>query len=116
MNLSSLTLDGSYDQFSGPAGYALESSVDGYASIISTANFTTTLPTFATCTVDLSGAAFQGLSSITFRIAGYNANYGYEQFDNITVNAATVPEPSALALAGVGILSVLRLMASRRRN
>jgi lysophospholipase L1-like esterase len=86
MNLSSLTLDGGYAQFSNPAGYVVESSVDGYSSILSTAAFTTQLPTFATQTIDLSGASFQGLSSITFRVFGYVKNVGAEQFDNITVN------------------------------
>jgi lysophospholipase L1-like esterase len=86
MNLSSLTLDGGYGSFASPGGYAVESSVDGFSSILSTANFTTQLPTFVTYTIDLSGASFQGLSNITFRIYGYTANYAYEQFDNITVN------------------------------
>jgi lysophospholipase L1-like esterase len=86
MNLSSLTLDGAYSAFSSPAGYALESSADGYASILSTAGFTTQTPTFTTKSIDLSSAAFQGLSSITFRVFGYVNNTGSEQFDNITVN------------------------------
>jgi lysophospholipase L1-like esterase len=88
MNLSSLTLDAGYGQFSSPAGYVVESSVDGYSSILSTATFTTQVPTFATYTIDLSGASFQGLSNITFRVAGYVANVGDEQFDNITVNGS----------------------------
>jgi lysophospholipase L1-like esterase len=88
MNLSSLTLDAGYGQFSSPAGYVVESSVDGYSSILSTATFTTQAPTFATYTIDLSGASFQGLSNITFRVAGYVANVGDEQFDNITVNGS----------------------------
>jgi hypothetical protein len=113
MNLSNLTIDGGYGNFSSPAGYALQSSVDGYASIISTGTFAATLPAFATDTADLSGAAFQGLTSITFRVLGYNAAYGWVQFDNITVNSAAVPEPSLLALAGMGIAG---LMALRRRN
>jgi hypothetical protein len=117
MNLTSLTLDGGYAQFSNPAGYALESSVDGYASILSTAAFTTQDPAYTTQTVDLSGASFQGLSTISFRLFGYVKNSGVEQFDNITVNGAlAVPEPSALALAGIGMAGLVRLMASRRRN
>jgi hypothetical protein len=113
MNLSSMTIDGGYGNFANPAGYALQSSVDGYSSIIATGNFATQLPTFSTDTASLSGAAFQGLTSITFRVLGYNAPYGYVQFDNITVNAGAVPEPSLLALAGMGIAG---LMALRRRN
>jgi hypothetical protein len=117
MNLSSLTLDGAYGSFANPAGYALESSVDGYASILSTAAFTTQTPTFATYTVNLSGASFQGLSSVSFRLFGYVKNVSSEQFDNVTVNGAlAVPEPSALALAGIGMAGLFRLMVSRRRN
>jgi hypothetical protein len=113
MNLSSLTVDGGYGNFSNPAGYALQSSVDGYSSIIASGDFAPNLPAFATDTANLSGAAFQGLTSITFRVLGYNAPYGYLQFDNITVNSAAVPEPGLLALAGMGIAG---LMALRRRN
>ena len=50
MDLSTLTLDGGYLQNSSPAGYGVQSSMDGYASIISTANFTAQLPTNSTCT------------------------------------------------------------------
>jgi hypothetical protein len=117
MNLSSLALDGSYGQFSNPAGYALESSVDGFSSMLSSAAFTTQKPTFATYSVDLSGAAFQGLSSISFRVFGYVKNSGSEQFDNFTVFGITaVPEPSALALTGIGMAGLFGLVASRRRN
>ena len=117
MNLSSLTLDGAVGApWDAPAGYAVESSVDGYSSILSTANFTAVQPTFATYTINLTGAAFQGLSTITFQIYGYTANYGYEEFDNITVNSTVVPEPSALAMAGIGMAALVRLMASRCRN
>jgi hypothetical protein len=115
MNLSSLTLDGGYGNFANPAGYALESSVDGFSSIISTANFSQNVPAFSTYSVNLSGAAFQNITSITFKIFGYNADYGYEQFDNVTVNGTlgAVPEPGSLALAAMGIAG---LMALRRRN
>ena len=100
MNLSSLTLDGGDYQFSSPGGYAVESSADGYASIISTANFTTQLPTFATYTVDLSGAAFQGVTNITFRIYGYNAIYGY---DNLTTSPSMATVGVSLSAANTTI-------------
>jgi hypothetical protein len=118
MNLTSLTLDGAYGQFANAAGYAVESSVDGFSSILSTADFATQAPTFTTETIDLSGASFQGLSTITFEIFGYAHNSGQIQYDNITVNGAltAVPEPNALALMGTGLMSLFGLMAWRRRN
>ena len=75
-------------------------------------------------TIDLSGAAFQDLSSITFRIvvddrANNNAAGGSVQFDNIAVEgivastaAAAVPEPSSLALLALGAIG---LVTRRRR-
>ena len=117
MDLSSLTLDGAYGSYANPAGYVVESSVDAYSSMLSTAVFATAYPTFTTKTIDLSGASFQGLSSITFRVFGYCNNFSFLQFDNVTVNGTlAVPEPSALALAGIGMAGLFRLMASRRRN
>jgi len=85
MDLTSLTFGGAYGQFSNPAGFAVESSVDGFASYVSGA-FTTQSPTFSNQTVNLSGASFQGLSSITFRIFSYVKNSGVVQFHPFTVN------------------------------
>jgi hypothetical protein len=117
MDLTSIILGGGYGQFSNPAGYALQTSVTG-SSIFSTANFTTQVPTFGNQTVDLTGAAFQGLTSITFDVYGYVNNGGDMQFDNFTVNGtiAPVPEPGVLALTGIGMSGLFGLMARRRRN
>jgi hypothetical protein len=66
----------------------------------------------------LTAAQFQGLTSITFRLYGYNAAYGSEQMNDLTVNGSVVPvpEPNALTLAGMGIMSLFGLKAWRRRH
>jgi hypothetical protein len=117
MDLTSLTFGGAYAQFSNPAGYAVESSVDGFASYV-TGAFSTQYSTFTTQTIDLTPAQFQGLTSITFRVFGYVKNAGTLDFSNFTVDGslATVPEPNTLALAGMGLIGMFKLIASRRRN
>jgi hypothetical protein len=117
MDLTSLTFGGAYGQFSNPAGYALETSVTG-SSIFSTAAFSAQYPSFSTQTVDLSGAAFQGVTSVTFDLYGYVQNNGNVQFNNITVNGsvAAVPEPNTLALVGMGLISTFKLASARRRK
>jgi hypothetical protein len=73
----------------GPVNYALRSSIDNFASDISTGAF----PMTATLqTVALSGAAFQNITSaITFRIYGYNAgsNVGTASVNDFTFNGTT---------------------------
>jgi len=118
MDLTSLTFGGAYGQFANPAGYAEETSVDGFGSYV-TGAFTTQVPTFTAQTVDLTGASFQGLSSITFRVFGYVQNSGNLEFSNFTVNgslAASVPEPNTLALAGMSLMSMFGLKTWRCRK
>lgn len=59
--------------------------------------------------IDLSGAAYQGITSIDFRFA---ATGGGIEWTNIDLNGEVVPEPSALSLLGLGGL----LIARRRRG
>jgi hypothetical protein len=118
MDLTSLTFGGAYGQFSNPAGYAVETSVDGFATYV-TGAFSTQYSTFATQTVDLTPAQFQGLTSITFRVFGYVKNSGTLDFSDFAVNgslASPVPEPNTLALAGMGLMSMFGLKAWRRRS
>jgi hypothetical protein len=115
MDLTSLTFGGAYSQFSNPAGYALQTSVTG-SSIFSTASFATQSPTFTTQTISLTGASFQGLSSITFDIYGYVNNGGSLQMSAFTVNGSVVPEPNTLSLMGMGVIGMFKLISSRRRN
>ncbi|MHA3770910.1 beta strand repeat-containing protein [Verrucomicrobiota bacterium sgz303538] len=86
MTLSTLTF-GVMNGGSGTRGYAVQSSVDNFGSIISTANVTTVRPNFTPVSVDLSGATYQNLSSITFKLFSYSAAAGSSvEYDNITVN------------------------------
>ena len=66
MNLTSLTFNGGYGSYSSAAGFDLKTSVDGYESYL-TSSVTTALPSFGSNSISLTGAQFQGLTSITFR-------------------------------------------------
>jgi hypothetical protein len=85
MNLTSLTFNGGYGNFSSPAGFDLKTSVDGYASYL-TSSVTTALPSFGSNSISLTGAQFQGLTNITFQLYPYTAAYGYETLKNLTLN------------------------------
>jgi hypothetical protein len=118
MDLSSLTFNAGYHQFGNPAGWDLSTSLDSFASYV-TQSTTVQLPSFAPVTFDLSGASFQGLTSITFELSGYNAAYGIEQINDLTLNgslASAVPEPNTLALAGMGLMGMFGLKAWRCRK
>jgi len=66
-------------------------------------------------TIDLSGAAYQGLTSTTtFRLYVSNSNnQGVARLDNVIVNGSVIPEPSAALLGMVGMVTGL---AIRRRK
>lgn len=73
----------------GPVNYALRSSIDNFASDVSTGAFPMTA---ALQTVVLSGTAFQNITSaITFRIYGYNAgsNVGTASVNDFIFNGTT---------------------------
>lgn len=79
-----------------PRGWVVRSSVDSYGTNIATENVTSTDPTYTSKSLDLSGASYQGLSSITLRI------YEYAQaedmrlfFDDLTLTG-TVAESTGI--------------------
>src|SRR5260370_36482981 len=84
LNLSSLTFTVSRGGPSGPRGYVVLSSVDGYTHIVDTQGMTAVRPDFEKFTIDLSGASFQGLSTVSFRIFVYLPGAG-RSIDTSTV-------------------------------
>ncbi len=90
MTLSSMTFQYTRGGGTTPRGYALQSSADGFGSIISTAEATTARPSVSDANVDLSGASYQGLSGITFKMFSYSpAAHASMDYDNIVVNGTS---------------------------
>lgn len=113
--LSSLTFDAARGGTATPRGWALRSSVDGYASEIATQAVPTVYPATSPFSVDLSAPAFQGLTgATTFRLYQYSPGFGSGVFyDNLTLNGTVsgsgVPEPGAWVLMAFGLLGVAGL-------
>lgn len=84
-----------YRSGTGPQNVEIRTSVDNYAAPITAA----TIPlatTWQVISVTLTGAAYQGLSSITVRIYAYGATgttpaNGTLRFDNVTLSGAVTP-------------------------
>jgi hypothetical protein len=110
LNLSSLTFDTARGG-SGTRGFALQTSATGFSTDSSTninlagvvsagtsTSVTTTRPTYTPIVLDLSGASYQGLSSLTLRIFSFSGAVSSSvDYDNIVFNgtaAAAVPEPA----------------------
>lgn len=71
-----------------PRGYSVKSSVDGFISVIQTANVSTVNPTMTDVSIDLSAAAYQEWESpIEFRVYVFGASTSaFLDFDAITLN------------------------------
>ena len=122
LNLTDLTFDFGRAG-NGTNDFALRSSVDGFANDVffgdqaASTDQAGVLAPGSTLgqSVDLTGADFQGLSNITFRIAidDRQSNTGGASatiFDDIILNGTVVtavPEPSSLAVLGLGALGLL---------
>lgn len=120
VDLTNLTFQTTRTGGRGVIDLAVRSSVDGFASDLTLDDtiIDNTSATFETHTVDLSGAAFDNLTSpVEFRIyfdrrhANGNGGSG-TSFDNIALNGELIPEPSSAALLCLGALG---LIARRRR-
>jgi hypothetical protein len=126
LDLTSYTFDGARGGGSTPRSYDVRSSVGGLAitdtSLLS-GTFDTARPaaaqpatgTMPTFTIDLSGPAYQNLSTLTIRTYFYTPTTAQNiDLDNFTYNgtASAVPEPATLSLLGV---SAAALLGRRRR-
>ena len=79
-----------------PRGWVVRSSVDSYGTNIATEDVTSTDPTYTSKSLDLSGASYQGLSSITLRIYEYaQAKDTKLFFDDLTLTG-TVAESTGI--------------------
>jgi hypothetical protein len=62
-------------------------------------------------TLDLSGAAFQNITTATtFRIYGWDniSTSGNLRVDDVQLNGTVAPEPSTALLGSLGVLALLR--------
>jgi hypothetical protein len=95
-----------YATYSG-ASFVIRSSLDNYASNIGSVSITTR-NTWNSDTVNISGAGFNNLNSITFHIYPTDGSGGTSRhlyFDNIILNGiVAVPEPTTWALLGFGMV------------
>jgi hypothetical protein len=90
ISLTTLTWNGARGNVSTPRGWAVRSSIDSYSSSLGAADYTAQRTTFEAISIDLSGAAFQNVTSpITFRIYVYcPASSNTVETDDITLNGA----------------------------
>jgi len=110
LNLTSLTFDTASSDAARTGHWAVRSTFDlntdlGTGTISGTG--------FTGSSVDLSGAAFQGITAVTFRVYGWDDSPSPDLlFDNVVLNGTVVPVPEpinvalgvfGLCLAGVGV-------------
>jgi hypothetical protein len=82
-----LTFDAARGGGAMPRGWALLSSVDGFANPIDTQEAMSQRPDLTSYKVDLSGPTFQGLTTVTFRMYVYVPGGGQSlEFSNVTLN------------------------------
>lgn len=93
---------------SGPRGWAVTSSLDGFASILATNAIATTAPTFSGFQVALPVTAPVDTATV-FRLFAYAPAAGNGIFfDSISVSGTVIPEPSAAALLFLAATVTLR--------
>lgn len=122
LNLASLNFNaarGGGDPATQTRGFRLYAAPNGGAfnltdtPVLGVANETGTRTAPITRSADLSGAAFQGVNSVTFRYYPLTpANANTMDFSGMNLSGAVVPEPSVLGIATICGLGMLR----RRRT
>ncbi|MEO0017642.1 MAG: hypothetical protein RLZZ522_925 [Verrucomicrobiota bacterium] len=96
----------------GPRGWALTTSLDGFAAIQATATIATTAPTFTDFQVLLPGGAPIDTATV-FRLYGFAPVAGNGIFfDSISLSGTLVPEPSSAVLL---TLAATAALVRRRR-
>jgi hypothetical protein len=119
LDLSSLIFDARGAGNGGPpSGFQLRSSLDGFTANIASGSLSGSWGSSGS--LNLSGSAFQNLSTITFRIYGVdNNNNGDIQIDNVILDGVAAPEPATVALGvfgtGFALLSFGRHVVKKRR-
>ncbi len=116
LDLTSLDFDAARGGGATPRTYDIFTSVDGFATSVTggPVELVTARPNFTPISIDLTDAAYQDLSTITFRVNIFAPNPGQNiDFDNVVVNGtvAAVPEPAAMSAVGAGLM----LVGLRRR-
>ena len=86
------------------ANWAVRSSLDNFGTNI--ASGTITSSSWVNNAANLSGAAFNGLSTITFRIYGWDTDQIDFNIDNIILDGAVVPEPVNIALGTCAVFAI----------
>lgn len=88
LNLSGLSFNVGRGGPSTPRGWAVRTSVDGFASTLASGDIPTQQPALTAASIDLSGPAFQSLASpVTLRVYGYAPGTGVGSFfDDITLS------------------------------
>jgi hypothetical protein len=116
MSLTDLQFDIARGGAGTPRGYEVRSSVGNFATTLSGGDVLTVRPAYTHVNVDLTGPAFQNLTTpTTFRFYVYSPAGGSSlDFDNIVLSgAAAVPEPASLGFVGLAAVGLMR--RSRRR-
>jgi hypothetical protein len=103
-SLQSFDFDNAYQYVSGARVSSI--TVVGTRADLSTVSQTfSNLSNVVTFQTYLLSSAFQGLASVNFTATGTSNVRAL--FDNVTVNAAAVPEPGSVALLGLGLMGLL---------
>ena len=86
LNLTSLQFDAGRGGSATPRGYVVLSDVDGFTNFVDQQDVPTVRPDQTHFTIDLSGAQYQGLSEVTFRIYTYLPGGGRSiEYSNVTL-------------------------------